>query len=99
MRKKWTHQFPVLVVKDWEKFQQNLNRGFRFSLPKNDGISWSRRENQNFSNFIGWFCVKDKLLGQKIERTVYFSDTDGLLKVSAQYEWWFPIQPTPSPKK
>ena len=45
------------------------------------------------SNFIGLFCVKDKLLGQKTERAVYCPDTEGLLKVSAQSEWWFPIQP------
>ena len=53
-------------------------------------------EKRKISNFIGWFCVKDKLLGQKTERTIYCPDTDGLLKVSAQSEWWFPIQP-PSP--
>ena len=40
--------------------------------------------------------IKDKLLAQETERTVYCPDTDGLLKVSAQSEWWFPIQP-PSP--
>ena len=50
------------------------------------------------SNFIGWFCIKDKLLGQKAERAVYCPDTEGLLKFSAQSEWWFPMQlPTPPP--
>ena len=49
-------------------------------------------EKTKISNFIGWFCVKDKLLGQKTERAVYCPDTEGLLKVSAQSEWWFPIQ-------
>ena len=43
-------------------------------------------EKSKISNFIGWFCVKDKLLGQKTETTVYCPDTDGLLKVSAQSE-------------
>ena len=45
------------------------------------------------SNFIGWFCINDKLLGQKAERAVYCPDTEGLLKFSAQSEWWFPMQP------
>ena len=57
-------------------------------------------EKTKISNFIGWFCVKDKLLGQKAERTVHCPDTDGLLKASAQSEWWFPIHPLlPVPPK
>ena len=51
-------------------------------------------EKTKISNFIGWFCVKGKLLGQETNRTVYCRDTHELLKVSAQSEWWFPIQPT-----
>ena len=49
-----THQFPVLTMKGCEKFHQNLNRGFRFSLPKNCKISLSRREGQNlkFHRFV-----------------------------------------------
>ena len=34
-------------------------------------------EKTKISNFIGWFRVKDKLLEQKTERTVYCPDTDG----------------------
>ena len=63
-----------------------------FSLPKNVKFLGAS-EKTKISNFIGWFCVKDKLLGQKTERTVYCPDTHGLLKVSAQSEWWFPICP------
>ena len=33
-----------LVLKGYEKFQQNLNRGFQFSLPKNGEISFSKQE-------------------------------------------------------
>ena len=40
------------------------------------------------SHFIGWFCVKDKLLGEKTERAVYCPDTEGLLKVSTISESW-----------
>ena len=53
-------------------------------------------EKTKISNFIGCFCVRDKFLGQKTERAVYCLDTEGLIKVSAQSEWWFPIHP---PKK
>ena len=41
-------------------------------------------EKAKISNSIDWFCVKDKLLGQKTEIIVYCPDTDWLLKVSAQ---------------
>ena len=30
------------------------------------------------SNFIGWFCLKRKLLEQKTDTGVSFCDTDGL---------------------
>ena len=56
-------------------------------------------EKTKISHFIRWFCVKDKLLGQKSERRVYCPDTDGLLKVSAQSEWWFSMQPPAPPHK
>ena len=51
-------------------------------------------EKTKISNFILWFYVKDKLLRQKTERVVYCPETEGLLKVSAQSEGWFPIQPS-----
>ena len=38
-------------------------------------------EKTKISNFIGWFCLKDILLEQKIDRTVSCPDTEGLLKV------------------
>ena len=46
------------------------------------------------SNFIGWFCLKDKLLGQKTDAAVSYPDTEGLWKISAKSELWFPIQLT-----
>ena len=38
--------------------------------------------------FIGWFCVKDKLLRQKTDTAVYCPHTEGLWKVSAKSESW-----------
>ena len=40
------------------------------------------------SNFIGWFCLKYKLLEQKIDTAVSCPDTEGLWKVSAKSELW-----------
>ena len=53
----------------------------------------SRQEGQ-ISNFIGLFCLKDKWLGKKMTQQVYCPDTEGLFKVSAKSELWFPIQRT-----
>ena len=47
------------------------------------------------SNFISLLCLKDKLLGQKTDRSVSSPDTEGLWKDFAKSESWFPIQPTP----
>ena len=46
------------------------------------------------SNFIDWFCLKDKLFEQKNDTAVSCPETEGLWKVSAKSELWFPIQPT-----
>ena len=46
------------------------------------------------SDIIGWFCLKHKLLEQNTDTTVPSPDTEGLWKVSAKSELWFPIQPT-----
>ena len=47
------------------------------------------------SNFIGCLCLKDKLLGQKTDTAVSFPDTEGVRKVLAKSESWFPIQRIP----
>ena len=47
LNKLLTQQFPVLAMKSYEKFQQNLDRGFQCSLPKNGEISSSKPEGQN----------------------------------------------------
>ena len=39
------------------------------------------------SNFIGWFCLKCKLLEQKTDTGVSFCDTDGLSKIWAKTGW------------
>ena len=41
------------------------------------------------SNFVGWFCLKDILLEQKIDRTVSCPDSEGLSKVSAKSDSCF----------
>ena len=46
------------------------------------------------SDFIGWFCLKHKLLEQNTDTAVPSPDTEGLWKVSAKSESWFLIQPT-----
>ena len=51
-------------------------------------------EEAEISNFIGWFCLKDKLIEQKTDAAVSSPDTEGLWKVSAKSESWFSIQAT-----
>ena len=51
-------------------------------------------EEAEISNFIGWFCLKDKLIEQKTDAAVSSPDTEGLWKVSAKPESWFSIQAT-----
>ena len=45
-------------------------------------------------NFIHSFCLKDQFLEQKNDTVVSCPDSEGLWKVSAKSESWFPIQPT-----
>ena len=52
-------------------------------------------EKVEISNLIGLFCLKDKLLGQKTDTADSSTNTEGLWKVLAKSESWFPIQPTP----
>ena len=51
-------------------------------------------EKASISNFISWFCLKGKLLQNKIEAAVSCPESEGLLKVSAKSKEWFPNQPT-----
>ena len=61
--------------------------------PKNWWISFQQATREEFSNFIGLFCLKDKFLEQKTLAVVSFCDTEGSWKVCAKTEMWFPIQP------
>ena len=61
--------------------------------PKNWWISFQQATREEFSNFIGLFCLKDKFLEQKTLAVVSFCDTEGPWKVCAKTELWFPIQP------
>ena len=45
------------------------------------------------SNFIGWFCLKDKFLEQKIDTAVSFSNSEGLWIFLEKSELRFLIQP------
>ena len=47
------------------------------------------------SNVTGLFCVKHKLLERKTDAAASCPHTEGLWKVSAKSELWFPIQRTP----
>ena len=53
-----TQQFLVLTLKGYEKFQQNLNRGFQVSIPKNGEISSSRQEGKNFKFY--WLVLSKR---------------------------------------
>ena len=44
------------------------------------------------SNFIGWFCLKEKLLEEKMDTSVSCPDSKELRKFSAKSEPWFTIQ-------
>ena len=46
-------------------------------------------KNLQILNLIGWLCLKDKLLEQKIGTSVSRPDTEELWKVSANSELWF----------
>ena len=46
------------------------------------------------SNFIGWYCLKEKLFEKQMDTSVSCPDTERLWKVSAKSESWFPIQRT-----
>ena len=91
-----TQQVPVLTVKSCGKLQQNLTPGFQFSTIKLGEFSSSRRagEKVKISNFIDCFRLKENLPAQKIDTTVSSPDNNGLWKVSAISELWFPIQPS-----
>ena len=67
-----------------------------FSIqPQKNWVNFLRAcQKVKISNFNGWFCLKDELLEQKIDRTVSCADSEGLWKVSAKSESWFPIQPS-----
>ena len=85
MSKKLTQQVSVLTVKSCGKLQQNLTPGFQFSTIKLGEFSSSRQagEKVKISNFIGCFCLKEKLPEHKIDTTVSSPDNNGLWKVSA----------------
>ena len=67
--------------------------------PKNWWISFQQATREEFSNFIGLFCLKDKFLEQKTLAVVSFCDTEGPWKVCAKTELWFPIPPKKKQKK
>ena len=46
------------------------------------------------SKFIGWFCLKDKLLEQEIDIEASRPGTEGPWKVWGKTKLWFPIQST-----
>ena len=49
-------------------------------------------ERVKISNFFGCFCLKEKLLEEKMDTSVSCPDSKELRKVSAKSEPWFPIQ-------
>ena len=67
-------------------FEQNLNCVFQFSLHKNSEISSSRQEGQNFKFY--WLVLPKRW----ITWAKNWHSILGLWKVSAQSEFWFPIQ-------
>ena len=86
-----TQQVPALTVKSCGKFQQNLTPGFKFSTKKMAEF-FKAGEKVKISNFIGCFCLKDKLTEQKIYTASSCSDSKELWKGSEKSKPWFPIQ-------
>ena len=86
-----TQQFPVSIVKSCREFHQNLNPGFQFSIK--NWVNFLRAgEKIKIENFIGWFCLKEKLPEQKLDTVVSCPDSKELWKVSAKSKPWFPTQ-------
>ena len=50
-------------------------------------------ENVQISICIGWFFLQDKLFEEKMDTSVSCPDSEGLWKLSAKSDSWFPIQP------
>ena len=71
-------------------FRQNQPRKYEILIVKFLGDG----EKVEFSNFIGWFCLKDKFLEKKMDTSVSYHDSEGLWKISSKSESWFPIQLT-----
>ena len=71
-------------------FRQNQPRKYEILTVKFLGAG----EKVEISNFIGWFCLKDKFLEKKMDTSVSCPDREGFWKVSAKSESCFAIQPT-----
>ena len=47
--------------------------------PKKEWVNFPQAgKKSKIPNFVGWFCLKDKLLGQKTDTAVSCPDTEGL---------------------
>ena len=82
-----------MALKGHRKFWGELTPGFQFSLEKFDNFVQAAKKVKT-SNFFSWFWLNDKLLAQKLDTTVSSPDSQGLCKVSAKSDSFFPIQPT-----
>ena len=88
-----------MTLKGHEKFAQRLNCGFQYrQKKKNKGLIFLQQEGRvEFSNFIGLFCLKGKLLEQKTFKRISFYDTEGIWNVWPKTELWF-LNQTPENK-
>ena len=94
LSRKFRQQFPVVTVKGCGKFQENLNRGFQFSLPKKCEIPSSGQEGQNFKFywfvfskrtevFLDWIETRSEIL-LKLSTVLHCQERKLLSKFSAQ---------------
>ena len=76
-----------------KKFGQKLNCGFQVSPKTIWWVYFQKARRVEFSNFIGLFCLKDKLPKPITFTRIPFCDTQGPWKVWAKAELWFRNQP------
>ena len=81
----WHWRVMKSLRKDWTVVSNTAKKKKRLIFLQQEG-------RVEFSNFIGLFCLKGKLLEQKTFKRVSFYDTEGIWNVWPKTELWFPNQ-------
>ena len=75
---KLRQRFYLVTLKGHGNFGRKLNPGFQFSQKQNWVKFLGAGKKVKILNFIGWICLKDKLLEQKIDTAVSCPDIEEL---------------------